>query len=238
MLAFTAWRPPPTQGPFGRDFEAYYAAGAVWDAGGDPWSRAIWSVERTIPGVAAARDELLPYVGPAAALPLFGALARLPFALAVRLWTGLLAAALGALVVIALVLSGTPGVRVRLGAVALALFAGPTTSDLGLGQAALLSAGGIAVALFAYERRALVPAALATLVAAMQPNLARPEFSQQRRSTVQRLQIPRRRRQFHRIRRRIQQHPVRRHQPHRQQPRTIPNLSHSASLLSTDLLLY
>jgi len=172
VLAFTAWRPPPTQGPFGRDFEAYYAAGAVWDAGGDPWSRAIWSVERTIPGVAAARDELLPYVGPAAALPLFGALARLPFALAVRLWTGLLAAALGALVVIALVLSGTPGVRVRLGAVALALFAGPTTSDLGLGQAALLSAGGIAVALFAYERRALVPAALATLVAAMQPNLA------------------------------------------------------------------
>jgi hypothetical protein len=166
------WRPPPTQGPFGRDFEAYYAAGAVWDAGGDPWSRAVWTVERTIPGVAAGRDELLPYVGPAAALPLFGALARLPFAFAVRLWTGLLAAALGVLVLAALALTGTRDVRVLLAAFALALFAGPTTSDLGLGQAALLSAGGIAVALFANERRAVVPAALATLIAAVQPNLA------------------------------------------------------------------
>jgi len=114
----------------------------------------------------------LPYVGPAAALPLFGALARLPFALAVRLWTVLLAVALAALVLAAQALAGTRDVRVLLTGFALALFAGPTTSDLGLGQAALLSAGGIAVALLAYERRALVPAALATLIAAIQPNLA------------------------------------------------------------------
>ena len=114
----------------------------------------------------------MPYVGPAAALPLFGALARLPFALAVRLWTVLLAVALAALVLAAQALAGTRDVRVLLTGFALALFAGPTTSDLGLGQAALLSAGGIAVALLAYERRALVPAALATLIAAIQPNLA------------------------------------------------------------------
>ena len=39
VLGFTVFRPAPTPGPYARDFEAYYAAGAVWDAGGDPWSR-------------------------------------------------------------------------------------------------------------------------------------------------------------------------------------------------------
>ena len=63
-LAYSAFRPAPTQGPFARDFEAYYAAGAAWNAGGDAWSRAIWSAERGIAGVDASRDEMLPYVGP------------------------------------------------------------------------------------------------------------------------------------------------------------------------------
>jgi hypothetical protein len=165
-------RPPPTPGPFGRDFEAYYAAGATWNAGGDPWSRAVWRTERTIDGVDPRRDELLPYVGPAAALPLFGALARLPFAVAVRGWTALLALALAALALSSLRLAGAQDGRTTLGALLLALIGGPVTSALVLGQAALPAAAGLACALFAYERRALAAGALATLVAGLQPNLA------------------------------------------------------------------
>ena len=118
------------------------------------------------------RDELLPYVGPAAALPLFGALARLPFAIAVRLWSGLLAAALATLVLVALAFAGTRSVRVLLAAFALALTAGPVTSALGLGQAALLAAGSIALALWALDRGAIAAGALGALIAAVQPNLA------------------------------------------------------------------
>jgi Glycosyltransferase family 87 len=181
-LAFTLFRPPQTAGPFGRDFEAYYAAGATWNAGGDPWSRAVWRVERTIPRVDASRDELLPYVGPAAALPLFGALARLPHMAALRVWAGLLAAAYSALILAALALARTRRVAVLLGAMTLGLAAGPVTSDIALGQAALLSAAGIACALLAYERAviargalaaaALACGAFATLLAGIQPNLA------------------------------------------------------------------
>ena len=172
MLAFTLFRPPPTQGPFARDFEAYYAAGATWNAGGDPWSRAVWSAERAIGGVDASRDELLPYVGPAAALPLFDALARLPYLAAMRVWTALLIAALIALVLAALALARARGAAAIAGALLLAMASGPVTSALALGQAALLAAAGIACALVAYERRALAAGAVATLLAALQPNLA------------------------------------------------------------------
>ncbi|MDB5070667.1 MAG: hypothetical protein JWM87_1778 [Candidatus Eremiobacteraeota bacterium] len=172
VLAFTLFRPPPTQGPFGRDFEAYYAAGATWNAGGDPWSRAVWSVERTIGGVDASRDELLPYVGPAAALPLFGALARLPHPVAVRIWSGLIAAALCALILAALALARTRRITVLLGAFALGICSAPAMSDIALGQVALLSAAAVACALLAYERRAVAAGSFATLLAALQPNLA------------------------------------------------------------------
>jgi hypothetical protein len=171
-VAFTLFRPPPTQGPFGRDFEAYYAAGATWNAGGDPWSRDVWRTERTIDGVDATRDELLPYVGPAAALPLFGALARLPFEVAVRWWTALLALGLLALALAPLRLAGGGAPTTAFGVVLFTAIAAPVISALALGQAALLAAGGLAVALLAYERRALAPATLATLVSALQPNLA------------------------------------------------------------------
>jgi len=174
VLAYTLFRPAPTQGPFARDFEAYYAAGAVWNAGGDPWSRAVWGVERGIGGVDAARDELLPYVGPAAALPLFGALARLPHPVAVRVWTALLALAALALVLAVLALAPV-GLRrgtVVVAALAFVVASGPGTSALALGQVALLSAAGVAWALSALERRAIAPATFATLVAAVQPNLA------------------------------------------------------------------
>jgi len=171
-------RPPPTQGPFGRDFEAYYAAGATWDAGGDPWSRDVWRVERTVPGVDASRDELLPYAGPAALLPLLGALARLPFDGAVALWTLLLTIAVAALAAAALALAGVPVGAALLPAVALALMSGPGTSDIALGQAAALSAAGVALMLLACERgmtlRATLGAAAATLLAGAQPNLALP----------------------------------------------------------------
>ena len=165
-------RPPPTQGPFARDFEAYYAAGATWNGGGDPWSRTVWNTERTIAGVDASRDELLPYVGPAAALPLFGALARLPYRTAMRIWTALLAAALIALVLGALALARGRGAAAVAGALLLAVASGPVISALALGQAALLAAAAIACALVAYERRAFAAGAFATLLAAVQPNLA------------------------------------------------------------------
>lgn len=171
-MAFVAFQPPRTQGPFARDFEAYYAAGATWNAGGDPWSRDVWRTERTIAGVDAARDELLPYVGPAAALPLFGALARLPHPLAVRVWSALLVAAFAALVLASLALARTRRVTALLGAVLFALASGPGTSALALGQVALISAAGLACALVAYERRALAASAFATLLAGVQPNLA------------------------------------------------------------------
>ncbi|MDB5092457.1 MAG: hypothetical protein JWO85_558 [Candidatus Eremiobacteraeota bacterium] len=171
-LAFTLFRPPPTQGPFARDFEAYYAAGATWNAGGDPWSRAIWQVERTIRGVDPSRDELLPYVGPAAALPLFGALARLPHALAVRWWTALTILALAALVAASLALAGVRRGWPLLGGALFALASGPATSAIGLGQAALIAAAGIACALVAFERGSVAAGALGTLLAGLQPNLA------------------------------------------------------------------
>ncbi|HEV3088395.1 MAG TPA: glycosyltransferase 87 family protein, partial [Candidatus Elarobacter sp.] len=182
------------------------AAGATWNAGGDPWSRDIWRVERTIEGVDPAHDELLPYVGPAAALPLYGALAHLPFALAVRVWTVLLMLALAALALCALALARvhaqrraqvdlavagipaqagaqhaltrlwaqlrTPYILAALGAVLFALASGAATSALALGQVALLSAAGIAAALVAYDRKAIVAGALGTLIAGLQPNLA------------------------------------------------------------------
>ncbi|HEY0395890.1 MAG TPA: glycosyltransferase 87 family protein [Candidatus Elarobacter sp.] len=172
LLAFTVFRPAPTPGPFGRDFEAYYAAGATWNAGGDPWSRDVWRVERTIPGVDAARDELLPYVGPAAALPLLGALARLPHAVAERIWAGSLAAAAGALVLAALALAGTRRPAALLAGLVTGIASGPGTSALALGQAALIAAAAIACALVAFERRSVAAGAGATLLAAIQPNLA------------------------------------------------------------------
>jgi len=142
----------------------------------------VWSVERTIRGVDASRDELLPYVGPAAALPLYGALARLPHPVAVGVWTAALVAACFALVLAALALARAPARRAvaPLGAALLAGASGAVTSDVALGQSALLAAAGIACALLAYERaprspldvRAVVAGAFATLFAGMQPNLA------------------------------------------------------------------
>jgi len=115
---------------------------------------------------------LLPYVGPAAALPLFGALARLPHPLAVRWWTVLTIGALAALVLASLALAGARRGRPLLGGALFALGAGPATSAIALGQVAMLAAAGIACALVAYERGSIAAGALGTLLAGLQPNLA------------------------------------------------------------------
>jgi Glycosyltransferase family 87 len=116
---------------------------------------------------------LLPYVGPAAALPLYGALARLPFALAVRIWTALLVLAFIVLALCAAALAPrTRFVAAAAGAVLFAYGSGAVISALALGQVALLSAAGIAGALVAYACRATLAGAFATLVAGLQPNLA------------------------------------------------------------------
>jgi Glycosyltransferase family 87 len=174
VLAATLFRPPPTAGPYARDFEAYYAAGATWNGGGDPWSRDVWAVERTIPGVDASRDELLPFVGPAASLPLWSLLARLPFDVARGVWITLLVFALAAL---ALATAALAHVRLTpsraAGAFLFAALTGPVISDIALGQAALISAAAVALALLALEARSGWAIA-AAFVAAIQPNLALP----------------------------------------------------------------
>lgn len=115
---------------------------------------------------------MLPYVGPAAALPFFGALARLPWWIAVRVWSGLLAGSLGTIVVCALLLAGERRVRAMLAAFALALVSGPAVSALTLGQTALLAAAALAVALACFAARRFGAAVPAVFLAGLQPNLA------------------------------------------------------------------
>ena len=173
MLAFFAFRPPPTTGPFMRDFESYYAAGATWNAGGDPYSRDIWQVERTIPGVVATRDELLPFVGPAAYRPLWSLLARVPYAAAMRIWGAVLIAALLVLVLGALWLADAPrDARTIFAALLLAFSSGAIISDIALGQVALVSAGTVVGTLVALRLRAWTGSVVAIALAAIQPNIA------------------------------------------------------------------
>lgn len=173
LLAFTVFRPPSTPGPLERDFEAYYAAGATMNAGGDPYSRAIWAAERRIPGVSAGRDELLPYVGPAAALPFWSLLARLPYFAALAAWTAILVAALAVLLLAALRLARVPREPWTYGLAAILAFASaPIVSSAALGQTALVAAAGVAGAVVAFRLRWPAGAFGATLLAGLQPNLA------------------------------------------------------------------
>jgi hypothetical protein len=173
VLAFTVFLPPRSPGPFARDLEAYYGGGAIWNAGGDPWSREIWRVQQTIPDVLTTRDELLPFVGPAASLPLWSLLARATYVEAAVVWTALLALALVLLVAASLGLREPPARIEILAAGVFALAAGPTISDFALGQLALVSAAGVAAALYAF-RRGSPWGIVATFVAGLQPNLALP----------------------------------------------------------------
>jgi hypothetical protein len=164
LVALLFARPHATPGPPMRDFEAYYAGGIVWNAGGDPYSQAIWDAEKQLPGVDARRYEALPFVDPPATLPLFGLLARMPFAASNLVWRSLLFACLALIAVLALFLMGR---RITLPSlIAIAVTAagfGPLTSALALGQLALPAALVTALALF-------MPAA--GFFAWIQPNIA------------------------------------------------------------------
>ena len=171
-VALLALRPLPTPGPAMRDFEAYRSAGAAQNAGADPYGRAIWLYERNVPGVNIARDELLPFIGPPATLLVWSPLARLPYRVGTSLWGAILAIALGALVATVVAASGAPLVPFTLLAMlVLAAGCGPVTSDLALGQIALLAFLG-ASALTMLAPRSLVLAIPATLLAFAQPNAA------------------------------------------------------------------
>lgn len=145
---FFIWRPFSVPGPMMRDLEAYYAAGATWDAGGDPYSTQIWNVERTIPGVDARREEVLPFLGPPVSLPFWALLARLPFVGAVVVWSTVLAAAVAMLFLGAFALAGRPANWRDVPIVfALAASFSPLTYGFSLGQAALPAMGAMIAAL-------------------------------------------------------------------------------------------
>ncbi|HLI95819.1 MAG TPA: hypothetical protein VKT72_07000, partial [Candidatus Baltobacteraceae bacterium] len=154
IIALLFTRPHATSGPPMRDFEAYYAAGATWNAGANPYSQAIWSAEKHLPGVNAARYEALPFVGPPVTLPFFGLFARMPFALANALWRALLVIVIALYALLVLRMAGRKVTAFSLLAVAVAAVGfAPCTSALALGQLAL-------------------PAAFLTVLAVVQPAAA------------------------------------------------------------------
>ncbi len=173
VLAFFVVRPAATPGPSLRDFESYYAAGATWYYHGDPYGRQVWRTERTIPGVVATRDELLPFVGPPFGLPLWATFADLPWQVATAVWSAILA------LCVAILAFGTLRLaRGRIDAVdALASLAfvagfGPLTSGIALGQVAVVSSAAIVLVPFLLRPRLVLAATAAALAAALQPNLA------------------------------------------------------------------
>ncbi len=161
-----------------RDFESYYAAGATWNAGADPYSAAIWRVERGIPGVNSRRFEVLPFVGPPLGLPLWGGLARLPYPQAAAIWAAVLVLLLA--LSLGLIWRFARGRFYPLAILGLAVFAlsfGPVTSDLALGQVALaaFACALLSVALALRRNGGLrrrVGAIAAAVLAALQPNIA------------------------------------------------------------------
>ncbi len=171
-IALFAARPLPTPGPALRDFEAYWSAGTAWNAGADPYSKAIWQAERTVPGVDARRDELLPFINPPPALLLWSAFARLPYRAAASLWAIFLAGALLVLIATVLRASGAPtSALLFFSALALAIGFGPITSDLALGQLALPAFLGATLLVLLADRSMPLAAAAATLAFAA-PNAA------------------------------------------------------------------
>lgn len=172
VIAVVAARPPATPGPIARDFEAYWSAGVTANDGADPYGRAIWRAERRVPGVDASRDELLPFIGPPATLPVWRALARLAFPAAAAIWLALLGVVLIALVVIVLHESKARWSWFAFAAaLAIAVAFGPITSDIALGQLALPAVLGC-VLLVALSDRTIAGAAFGSVLAFSQPNVA------------------------------------------------------------------
>ncbi|HEV2261046.1 MAG TPA: hypothetical protein VGR69_01995, partial [Candidatus Rubrimentiphilum sp.] len=130
----------------------------------------IWAHERNIPGVAAQHDEVLPFVGPPATLPLWAGFAFLPFIVAAYLWRTALFAILAALLWFVAPVAGlrrTPMTLVGLAVAALGF--GPVTSALALGQLALPAAAAAFAVVIASR---LWMKSLATIVVCLQSNLA------------------------------------------------------------------
>jgi len=154
------------------DFSAYYAAGRYWSHGGDPYSRGLWDVERTLPGVDPKRAELLPFVGPPLSLPLWAALGALPYPVAAALWGVVLVLSAGTVLVLPRLLCRRPVGGA--GAVSLALFGlacAPIVVGISVGQAALPAAAAAEIAIVCAVYRRWLPMAAALLVAALlKPN--------------------------------------------------------------------
>ncbi|MDQ2992832.1 MAG: glycosyltransferase 87 family protein [Candidatus Eremiobacteraeota bacterium] len=173
-LAVLAFRPHRTPGPALRDFEAYYAAGVAFDQGEDPYGRAIWRYERTLPGVDERREGLLPFVNPPPLLLALGLLARMPFGAAAALWESLLVLALGALLIAVAALAGVRDAFGRIALVPFALAFGPISSDLALGQFALFAVAALAIGAWALASGRSLAGGASAYLAAMQPTLALP----------------------------------------------------------------
>jgi len=171
VLALTFARPHSTPGPLMRDFESYYAAGQTWSAHGDPYSTDIWKFEATIPGVEAARGELLPFVGPPAFLPVWAFFGLLPFSVATLLWGAILLASAAAVLVATLRSTNALSIGALLAGACIFVGFGPFTSGLALGQAALLSFASCVGATLWFARSPLVGGAW-SFFAAVQPNIA------------------------------------------------------------------
>jgi hypothetical protein len=138
LVALLFERPHATPGPPMRDFEAYYAAGALWQHGQWPYGTAIWNVEKTIPGVSPERYEVLPYAGPPALLPVLSAVARMPLPTANDVWRTFLVVGLALLALATLRLSGNRITVLSVLTIAVAALGfGPLTSALALGQIVL-----------------------------------------------------------------------------------------------------
>lgn len=172
-LALGFSRPHSTPGPALRDFESYYAGGAVWNRGASPYTTQIWQIERSIPGVDPKRYELLPYVGIPQAVPLFALLARLPYPAAGVVWTTLLLCAAGVLLWATVALLGLRvGIMELAGLVLISIGFGPLTSDIALGQIAVVSAMATALTTLAFACVRPLLGGVTTLLAALQPNIA------------------------------------------------------------------
>jgi hypothetical protein len=170
-LALTAARPATTWGPLLRDFEAYWSAGQTYNAHDDPYGRAIWKAERTVPEVNPNHEEVLPFVSPPATLFLWSALARSPYKTVSVIWWIALASALGALIAISLRGAGARvGAFSFLAGLALAIGFGPVTGDLALGQVAMIAFLGATIV--ACPQGHLALKILASFAAFFQPNLS------------------------------------------------------------------
>jgi hypothetical protein len=170
---------PGADGPPYRDFESYYGGGATWRYGGDPYSREVWRTEKTIPKVIATHDELLPFVGPPLGLPLWALISKLPWDLATKVWGTILDVALAILIAAGLLAGGVRPAKTRafalraLAAVLFGLCFGPLMSGVALGQVAVVACAAVALVPHVLRgRRTIAKTLVASLVAALQPNIA------------------------------------------------------------------